>query len=410
MKHLLRKTAPIVLLFALIAPVAAEEGFTPLFNGENLDGWTKRGGGATYAAEEGCVVGRVGPGPNTFLCTEKEYGDFILKLELKLDDPSNSGIQFRSHVRPAQWNGEEVGRVFGYQCEIDPSDRAWSGGIYDESRRGWLYPLSGDDRAEARGAFKVDDWNEYTIQAIGPSLKTWVNGVPCANLIDTADLSGLIALQVHSSSHPGQIRWRNIRIKDMGVGQWEPMFDGKSLKGWKPVGGDDKWMVDEEGVVRGQSPASDRVHGILLSEREYGDFALRLKFKADKGNSGLYFRVEEVDHPVSVKGFQAEIAEKNDIGGLYETLGRAWVVKPTPEQVAKWFKPGEWNEMAVVAIGDRTVVTVNGKKTAELINDPGAQRGKIGLQLHGGQDMDVSFKDVEILEIAPEAAAMIMGK
>ncbi|MFH1268250.1 MAG: DUF1080 domain-containing protein [Planctomycetota bacterium] len=204
---------PLVLLLAtaLVAAVPSparseEEGFVPLFDGKTLDGWKKAGGEATYRVDDGCIVGEVGPGSNTFLCTEKTYGDFILKLEVKLDVPGNSGIQFRSHLR------EKDGRVFGYQCEIDPSERAWSGGIYDESRRGWLYPLKDDEAA--RKAFKLDDWNEYVIEAIGPSLKTWVNGVPCAKLTDDADADGFIALQVHSGQQ-GRIRWRNVRIKEV---------------------------------------------------------------------------------------------------------------------------------------------------------------------------------------------------
>ena len=105
------------------APADEEEGFVPLFDGKTLDGWKKVGGGATYRIEADEIVGEVGPGSNTFLRTEKTYGDFILKLDVKLDVPGNSGIQFRSHQR-----ARKDGRVFGYQCEIDPSDRAWTGG------------------------------------------------------------------------------------------------------------------------------------------------------------------------------------------------------------------------------------------------------------------------------------------
>jgi lysophospholipase L1-like esterase len=209
----------VALLFSTVLvaqTVAAEEdGFVPLFDGKTLTGWTKAGGEATYAVEDGQIVGRVGPGRNTFLCTDKSYGDFLLKLELKFDVFGNSGIQLRSHKKPD-------GTVFGYQCEVDPSDRAWSGGIYDESRRGWLYPLK--DKEEARKAFKRKDWNEFTIRAEGPSIKTWVNGVPCADLTDTADKEGLIALQVHAGNQ-GQIRWRNIRIKELSkdakTSRWE---------------------------------------------------------------------------------------------------------------------------------------------------------------------------------------------
>lgn len=381
-----------LLSLCLFAPGlrAAEEGFTSLFNGKTLDGWTKHGGGATYRIEGDSIVGEVGPGKNTFLCTDKHYGDFVLKMELKLDVPGNSGVQFRSHVR------EEGDRVFGYQCEIDPSERAWSGGIYDEGRRGWLNSLA--DNEPGRKAFKLDDWNEYTIQAIGPSLKTWVNGVACADLIDTADMSGLIALQVHAGKE-GRIRWRNILIKDLGQSEWKPLYNGKNFDGWEKIGGGD-WKI-EDGLIHGTSTADNKEHGHLITVDQYTDFAVRLRYKANVGNSGLYFRVEK-SGGAGVSGFQAEIDPTKDAGGLYETSGRAWVVQPASEDVKKWYKPNEWNEMSVVALGRRIVVHVNGKKTAELKDDPGRTRGHIALQLHGGQDMDVLFDDVEILEIPSE--------
>ena len=177
-----------------------------MFDGKSLAGWRKAGGGATYAVDDGCIVGKVGPGHNTFLCTEKNYGDFILKLDVKLDVPGNSGIQLRSHQR------QKDGCVFGYQCEIDPSERAWSGGIYDESRRGWLNDLK--DNEAGRKAFKPNGWNQFVIKAQGSCIKTWINGVPCADLTDEADAEGFIALQVHAGKE-GQIRWRNIRIKPL---------------------------------------------------------------------------------------------------------------------------------------------------------------------------------------------------
>jgi len=133
-------------------------------------------------------------------------------------------------------------------------------------------------------------------------------------------------------------------------------------------------------------------------DREFEDFTVRLKFKSVEGNSGFYFRVEEVKSGVGAHGFQAEIAPHGPIGGLYETGGRAWVVKPEPEKVKECFKPGEWNQMTVTARGRDVTVEVNGVKTAELTDDPGRTKGHIALQLHGGQDMHVEFKDIKIRE------------
>ena len=191
-------------------PAASDDGFISLFDGKTLDGWVVKGGTATYAVKDGCIVGTVNPESktNTFLCTDKDYGDFILELEAKLGDPCcNSGIQIRSHVK-------DNGQVFGYQSEIDPSPRAWTAGIYDEGRRGWIYKLEGDNHAEARKAFKLKDWNKIKIQAKGNSIKTWVNGVPCTDLTDDADASGFIGLQVHAGG-PGTVMWRNIKIKPL---------------------------------------------------------------------------------------------------------------------------------------------------------------------------------------------------
>jgi beta-glucosidase len=187
-----------------------EKGFTRLFDGKTLDGWHAEGGTALYAVENGCIVGIVDKKSkmNSFLSTDKNYGDFVLKLDAKFGDPAcNSGIQIRSHAR-------KDGRVYGYQCELDPGDRAWTGGIYDEARRGWLYKLDGEKHAAARKAFKRNDWNSIEIRAEGNSITTRVNGVPCADLTDDKDASGFIGLQVHTGKK-GSVMWRNIRIKEL---------------------------------------------------------------------------------------------------------------------------------------------------------------------------------------------------
>ena len=176
----------------------------------------------------------------------------------------------------------------------------------------------------------------------------------------------------------------------------EPLFDGRTLAGWQVAPGG-TWEV-KDGVIVGTSPATERRHGMLVSEKQYGDFHLRLKFKSLKGNSGLYFRTERVDSPVTLHGFQAEIAPSGPVGGLYETGGRAWVVRPDAELVARCFKPGEWNAMTVTAKGRNITVQLNGVTTARLTDDPGRLKGHLGLQLHGGNEMHVEFKEIRIKE------------
>ncbi|MCA9435663.1 MAG: DUF1080 domain-containing protein, partial [Candidatus Omnitrophica bacterium] len=172
------------LTFALIltsfSQAHAEEGkWIDLFNGKNLDGWVQKGGKANYTVEDGVIVGTSVPNTeNSFLCTEKDYSDFVLELDFKVDPKLNSGIQIRSESKADYKNY----RVHGYQVEIDPSTRAWSAGIYDEARRGWLNNLENNE--PARKAFKQNDWNHYRIVAIGDSIKTWINGVPAADLQD----------------------------------------------------------------------------------------------------------------------------------------------------------------------------------------------------------------------------------
>ena len=174
---------------------------------------------------------------------------------------------------------------------------------------------------------------------------------------------------------------------------WQPLWDGKTFKGWHVIG-KGQWKI-EDGAIHGTNVKTAKEFGHLVTDKTYKDFTVRLKFRAVQGNSGLYFRIEEKGYS-GVSGFQAEIDAQHDSGGLYETNGRAWVSKPTEEEVKSWFLPGKWNDMTVSAHGGQIVVRVNGQKSAELLNDPGRREGKIALQLHAGMDMDVWFKDIEI--------------
>lgn len=194
-----------VVLSALAAcrttPSSAEA--QPLFNGRDLAGW-RAIGDAHWSVEEGELVGRVGGGKQSFLVTERDYSDFVLELELK-NLGGNSGVQVRSHQR-------ENGQVYGYQIEVDPSDRAWSGGLYDEGRRAWLVDLK--DKPLARAAFKRGEWNHYRIELAGSRIRSWVNGVLVVDAIDNADSSGFIGLQVHSGNDCS-MRWRRITLRPL---------------------------------------------------------------------------------------------------------------------------------------------------------------------------------------------------
>lgn len=179
--------------------------------------------------------------------------------------------------------------------------------------------------------------------------------------------------------------------------KWRNLFDGKTLNGWHTLPGG-SWEV-KEGAIVGLSEKSDMRHGLLITDKSYKNFIVSVQYKANRGNSGLYFRAEEVGGWAGVSGFQAEIDPGKDAGGLYETNGRAWVVQPAPEQVKTWYKPGDWNTMTVTAKGREVIVTVNGQETAHLNNDRGRTEGRIALQLHGGMDMDVLFREIKIKEL-----------
>jgi hypothetical protein len=210
----------------LIAARAQAEDWKPLFDGQSLTGWTQKGGKATYRIEDSQIVGTSVPNTsNSFLCTEKAYGDFVLELEFKVHPKLNSGVQVRSECfdepRQVGKGGKTkripAGRVHGYQVEIDPSDRAWTAGIYDEGRRGWLNDLKNNEAA--RQAFKPGEWNSLKVECRGDSIKTWLNGVPAADLKDDLTPRGFIALQVHgvgAETEPREVRWRNIRIQELG--------------------------------------------------------------------------------------------------------------------------------------------------------------------------------------------------
>ncbi len=183
-----------------------------------------------------------------------------------------------------------------------------------------------------------------------------------------------------------------------GDGKFTPLFDGKTLNGWTPTPGG-KWEV-RDGVIVGTSPRSEKRHGILLSDRQYTNFVVKAQFRAVQGDSGFYFRVQRVNHAVSVRGFQVEVDTTQETGGLYETLGRGWVHKPTPEVIKqRKYRPGEWTDLELSAIDGNLTVKINGVVSTRLTNDKGSPSGHFGLQLHGSADLHVEFRNLKIKEL-----------
>lgn len=380
-----------------------DKGWTNLFNGKNLDGWHQLNGHAKYHVENGEIVGTtVVNTPNSFLVTNKIYGDFILEIDFKVDTSMNSGIQIRSESTPDYNNG----RVHGYQVEIDPSKRAWSGGIYDEARRGWLYPL--ELNPKAKNAFKNGEWNHYHIECIGNVIRTWVNGIPAANLVDNMTTKGFIALQVHAipnASEAGQeIRWKNIRIKtsdlkpkpDDGIfvenlipnnlsGQEKKngvtlLWNGKTSGGWrgidKKVFPDSGWVM-KDGIltILASNGQQEGKGGDIITDKEYGAFDLQFEFKLTPGaNSGVkYFVKENYDtHGMSGIGLEYQVLDDQlhpdaKLGRNFDrTTSSLYDLIPRNNIPAALKPVGEWNRGRIIVYPDNHVEHwLNGYKMLE---------------------------------------------
>ncbi len=432
-----------------------------LFNGKDLKGFKQLNGKAKYVVENGEIVGTtVLNEPNSFLATEKVYGDFIFEVDFKVNDNMNSGVQFRSEIKDANdkckvTDKKTPERVHGYQMEIDPSDRGWSGGIYDEARRGWLYSM--ENNPAAKNAFKHNDWNHYRLECIGNSIRTWVNGIACAHLIDDMTPKGFIALQVHAINDPKnvgeEIRWKNVRIqtknlkpspaddvfvintlinnispdeKRMG---YRLLFDGKTTNGWKAPGKDifpdQVWYVQDGTLnVRKGKSATVASGGDIVTKESFSAFDLQFEFQmTDTANSGVkYFVIENEPTTHSAIGLEYQILDddkhpdaKAGVNGDRK-LASLYDLIPANKNGREKIPIGEWNRGRIVVFPDgRAEHWINGwkvveykrgspeffalvakSKYAKIPNFGMVPKGPILLQEHGTH---VAFRTIKIKEL-----------
>ena len=311
-----------------------------LFDGRTLNGWTKKGGAAEYRVDKGEIVGTTAPNSaNTFLCSDKLYGDFELTFDVKVHPDLNSGVQIRSH----SVSGYNNGVVFGYQVEIDPSDRAFSGGLYDESRRGWLQDLSKNEKG--RKAFKNGQWNKYRVLAQADHIQVWVNGVQTCDVRDGMDRFGFLGLQVHAVGDRKdklEVRWRNLRVRDMGVpgakapkGATVLMNGPGDLAKWQKAGSKGAaigwvWKDDHMECVPGSGSIQTRV--------PYGACKLHVEFAVDEnhqegqanGNSGVYLQ----------GSYEVQILNSAGIPPADNICGAIYSIKA--EDINMAYAPYEW--------------------------------------------------------------------
>ncbi len=440
--------------FCLVARLAAGP-WEPLFNGKDLTGWKPVNGTARYTVEEGVIVGTTATGtPNSFLATEKTYGDFIFECEVRQDvGPSNSGIMFRALSTPDYMKG----RVHGYQMEIESGVRDWTGGIYDEARRGWLYP--GDLTPAGKSSYRYGEWNRLRIEAIGPSLRTWVNGVAVAHLIDDLTPAGFIALQVHgigkNEANAGRrISWRNLRIQTTDLtpspadgtfvrnlvpntltgaeraAGWRMLWDGRTGQGWRSAKGKEfpatGWST-ADGALTVLGLKGDAKGGDIVTTEEFGAFELQLEFQVTEGaNSGIKYFVapDEKGAPVGLE-FQlidderhpdakAGVDGNRTTASLYDLIPRGKL--PSGAAIAP--KAGVWQHARIVVTPAGHVEHwLNGIKVVEYERGsadfvarvarskyakiPGfglGAKGPILLQDHGDV---VKFRSIKIRTLAP---------
>jgi len=449
----------LLLVIGSVIGINAHAKKEPLFNGKNLKGWNKLNGFAEFTIEDGVLTGiTTKDSPSTYLATKKEYTNFILEYEIKMDQDLNGGVQIRSHHDKTR--GKDS--VFGLQVEADDSPRGWNCGIFDQSRRGWRYTVEYNN-PEVKKAYKNREWNKVKVIASGNRIATWLNGVNIANLYEEDVETGFIALQIHAGGGNKigrKTSWRNITIEEIGADYafsttapaisymkntlceeevkdgWKLLWDGKTSNGWRGAKREDfpdKGWTMKDGIltILASDGGESTNAGDIVTTRPYKNFVLEVDFLFTPGaNSGIkYFVDTNINKGEgSAIGCEFQILDDNlhpdakkgtngnrTIGSLYDLITANAQEYIPSLYTKKYVNKGSWNRARIVVDGDKVQHFLNGCKVVEYVRNTQqwralvgyskyaqwpkfgeAEEGLILLQDHGNE---VHFKNIKIKEL-----------
>lgn len=432
------------------------ENWQTLIGQDNLLGWRQVTGEASYELLHGGIIqgAAVTQSPNSFLCTKQLYSDFILEYDFKLDQALNSGVQFRSH----QTENANKAKVFGYQLEIDPTDRGWTGGVYEEGGRGWLHPVLDENPG---GNYKHLEWNTVRLEAIGNKFRAWVNGIPTVNLQDDRTAQGHFCLQVHAigdnkALEGATVQWKNMRVLTDDLAKnsrtsplplrnndnklthseeqwgWQLLFDGETNQGWRGAKlsefPDSGWEIKDGMLTIHESGGGESSSvGDIVTQDMFEDFMLSVDFKITEGaNSGIKYYVDtELNKGAgSSIGLEFQIlddlrhqdAKKGNHPGSRTISSLYDLIKADKNKQPKAI--GQWNTATIYAKNNQIEHWLNGQKVlgytrkspeyrqlvaaSKYAKWPGfgeLEKGHILLQDHGNT---VHFKNIKIQKFTKE--------